>query len=122
MARDAANPYAEGLERTAANYTALSPLGFLERAARVYPGRPAVVHGARRFSWAETYLRWLATLPLDGVAASADAMRDISQTAKAFQFQLARALSRGKDLDLAPIDAMGAQWERGMAPLPARFR
>ena len=51
------NPYEDGLERTPANYVALSPLGFLERAARVYPRRTAVVHGARRHSWAETYVR-----------------------------------------------------------------
>ena len=57
MTRDATNPYGEGLERTSANFTALSPLGFLERAARVYPHRLAVVHGARRFSWAQTFLR-----------------------------------------------------------------
>jgi len=57
MTRDVANPYAQGLERTAANFTALTPLGFLARAARVYPHRPAVVHGTRRFSWAETYRR-----------------------------------------------------------------
>jgi hypothetical protein len=73
------------------------------------------------FELAETYLRWLATFQVEGIAASADALRDISQTAKAFQFQLARAISRAKGLDLAPIDAMGAQWERAIAPLQARF-
>ena len=33
----------------------LSPLGFIARTAAVYPDRLAVVHGARRYSWAETY-------------------------------------------------------------------
>ncbi len=57
MTRDATNPYEEGLDRTPANFTALSPLGFLERAARVYPNRLAVVHGHRRYTWPETYAR-----------------------------------------------------------------
>jgi fatty-acyl-CoA synthase len=46
------------LPRTAANYAALSPLTFLERAATVFPDRTAVVHGgAVRRSWAELYAR-----------------------------------------------------------------
>jgi len=36
---------------------ALTPLGFIERAAYVYPNRTAVIHGARRSTWAETYAR-----------------------------------------------------------------
>ena len=46
-----------GLERNAANYAPLTPLSFLARTAEVYPTRPAVVHGAVRRSWAETYAR-----------------------------------------------------------------
>jgi fatty-acyl-CoA synthase len=52
-----ANPYAQGLERRPANFVPLTPLSFLERTARVYPRRVAIVHGARRQSWAETYAR-----------------------------------------------------------------
>ncbi len=51
------HPYASGLDKNAANYTPLSPLSFLERTAAVYPQRPSVIHGARRFTWAETYAR-----------------------------------------------------------------
>jgi fatty-acyl-CoA synthase len=51
------NPYTSGLERNAANHAPLSPLGFLERSAAVFPERLAMVHGARRYSWAETYQR-----------------------------------------------------------------
>ncbi len=51
------NPYEIGLERNAANYVPLSPLTFLERSAAVFPDRLAVVHGNRRYSWAETYRR-----------------------------------------------------------------
>ena len=46
-----------GLERNAANYVPLTPLSFLARTAAVYPKRPAVVHGAVRRTWAETYVR-----------------------------------------------------------------
>jgi fatty-acyl-CoA synthase len=52
-----ANPFETDLDKNPANYAPLTPLGFIERAAYVYPGRTAVVHGRRRFTWAETYAR-----------------------------------------------------------------
>ena len=51
------SPYDIGLDRNAANFVALSPLSFIARTAVVYPNRPAVVHGAIRRSWGETYDR-----------------------------------------------------------------
>src|SRR5687768_16038475 len=51
------NAFSRDLERNAANYTPLTPLSFIERAASVYPGRLAVVHGRQRYSWSETYRR-----------------------------------------------------------------
>ena len=48
------SPYETGLDKNAANYTPLTPLGFLDRAARVFPDRASIVHGARRQSWRET--------------------------------------------------------------------
>ena len=33
------NPYETGLDRNAANYVPLSPIGFLRRSASVYPNR-----------------------------------------------------------------------------------
>src|SRR3954469_6378923 len=45
------------LPRNEANFTALSPLSFLERAADVYPRRIAVVHGDLRRTWGEVYQR-----------------------------------------------------------------
>jgi len=47
------NPYEVGLEKNAANYVPLTPIGFLVRSASVYPNRLAVVHGERRYSWRE---------------------------------------------------------------------
>src|SRR5260221_763796 len=51
------NPYEIDLDKNPANYAPLTRLGFIERAAYVYPQRLAVVHGARRFTWAQTYAR-----------------------------------------------------------------
>src|SRR5258706_1692864 len=54
---DKASPYELDLNKNPANSAPLTPLGFIERAAPVYPGRLAVIHGARRATWAETYAR-----------------------------------------------------------------
>ncbi|HUW39168.1 MAG TPA: AMP-binding protein, partial [Rhodocyclaceae bacterium] len=51
------SPYASGLAKNVANYTPLTPLSFIERSAHVHPGRCAVIHGARRYTWKETYAR-----------------------------------------------------------------
>ena len=51
------NPYDQGLGKTPANYTPLTPLSFLPKAASVYPNRIAVIHGARRYTWAQLYAR-----------------------------------------------------------------
>ncbi|XP_031498302.1 acetate--CoA ligase CCL3 [Nymphaea colorata] len=45
------------LPRNEANYTALTPLWFLERAAVVHPDRLALIHGSRRYTWLQTYRR-----------------------------------------------------------------
>ena len=49
--------YETGLERNTANYQPLSPLGFLERAAFVFPERTAIIHGDRRIDYAEMFGR-----------------------------------------------------------------
>lgn len=45
------------LPKNDANFTALSPLSFLRRAATVYANSNAVIYGDRRYSWRETYDR-----------------------------------------------------------------
>src|SRR5438045_2632879 len=45
------------LARNPANFTALTPLGFLARAAAIYPDKLAVIDGARRFTYREFYER-----------------------------------------------------------------
>ena len=51
------NIYEQHLDRNPANYAPLSPIPLLERAASVFPDRPSVVHGARRYTWSETWTR-----------------------------------------------------------------
>ena len=51
------SPFDTALDKNAANYAPLSPLGFLERAAYVYPHYTAVVHGEISRTWRETYAR-----------------------------------------------------------------
>jgi fatty-acyl-CoA synthase len=46
--------YDQHLDKNPANHAALSPVAFVERSAEVFGALPAVFHGARRYSWAET--------------------------------------------------------------------
>ncbi len=46
--------YDEHLHANAANFAALSPVSFVERSAEVFGDLPAVIHGARRYTWAQT--------------------------------------------------------------------
>ncbi|MGP9810868.1 acyl-CoA synthetase [Rhodopseudomonas sp. NSM] len=49
--------YSIGLDKTPANYVALSPLSFLERTANVYPDHTSVVYEGRHYTWKETRAR-----------------------------------------------------------------
>ena len=51
------NPYLFGLDKCEANYSPLTPLTFLERTARIYPDRLAVVDGGDRKNWREVEQR-----------------------------------------------------------------
>ncbi len=53
----AKTPYDTDLDRNPANYQPLTPLGFLERAAAVFPSHTAIIHGPMRRSYAEFYAR-----------------------------------------------------------------
>jgi fatty-acyl-CoA synthase len=50
-------PYDTELDRNPANFQPLTPLGFLERAAAVFPNRTAIIHGPLHRSYAEFYAR-----------------------------------------------------------------
>ncbi|MGE5087570.1 MAG: acyl-CoA synthetase [Candidatus Levyibacteriota bacterium] len=49
--------YDQQLDRNAANYASLTPISLIARTAYTWPQRIAVVHGARRYTWSETYAR-----------------------------------------------------------------
>ena len=49
--------YDKDLDRNAANFQPLTPLGFLERSASVFPDRLAIVHGAIRRDYKTFYAR-----------------------------------------------------------------
>ena len=51
------NPYEQDLDKNPANYQPLSPLSFLERAAKVYPDHTAIIHGRMKVSYAEFWQR-----------------------------------------------------------------
>ena len=46
--------YDQQLDTNPANHTALSPVSFVERSAEVFGDLPAVIHGQRRYTWAQT--------------------------------------------------------------------
>ncbi len=51
------NIYEQHLDRNPANFAPLSPIPLIERAASVFPDHPSAVHGARRYTWSETWAR-----------------------------------------------------------------
>ena len=49
--------FAQGLDKVACNFVALTPVGFLEMAAANFPDRTAVVYDEQRFTYGELYGR-----------------------------------------------------------------
>ncbi|KAI8010450.1 Acetate/butyrate--CoA ligase AAE7, peroxisomal [Camellia lanceoleosa] len=47
----------DDLPKNEANYTALTPLWFLDRAALVHPNRKSLIHGSLHYTWLQTYQR-----------------------------------------------------------------
>jgi fatty-acyl-CoA synthase len=57
VTRLGARPYDTDLDKNPANYQPLTPLAFLERAAKVFPERTAIIHGGKRYSYEAFYAR-----------------------------------------------------------------
>jgi fatty-acyl-CoA synthase len=51
------NAYERDLDRSEANYAALTPVSLLARTAYIWPQRTSVIHGERRYTWGQTYER-----------------------------------------------------------------
>jgi fatty-acyl-CoA synthase len=47
------NIFDQHLEKNSANYVALSPVSFVERSAEVFADLPAIIHGARQYTWSQ---------------------------------------------------------------------
>src|SRR3979490_1082270 len=54
---DKQNQYSIGLDKTPANFVALTPLSFLARTAAVYPNHVSTLYEDRVFTWSESYAR-----------------------------------------------------------------
>ena len=52
-----ASIYEQHLDKNTANHVPLSPVSFVERSAEVYGDLPAVIHGQRRYTWAQVHER-----------------------------------------------------------------
>lgn len=63
------------------------------------------------FELAATYLNWLDERFQLDLAPASRSFIDIAETAKLFQFKLARSVARGKVLSLEPLDKMSDAWE-----------
>lgn len=73
------------------------------------------------YELAHTYLVWLRQQGETGLDEAIAGIYELSNGAKTYQFQLARAMNRKKALDLAPLDAMAQQWERAMGSLTQQY-
>ncbi len=73
------------------------------------------------FELAETYLLWLSAHGEPHLEEPAAAVGEISKTSKALQFQLARAVARGRELRLDPIDRMADLWHAALGSLIERY-
>jgi fatty-acyl-CoA synthase len=92
------SPYTVDLDRNAANYVPLSPLGFIARSAAVFPDRLAVVHGERRYTWAQSYARCrrlASALARAGVAKNDTVALMATNTPEAFEAHFGVAMAGG---------------------------
>lgn len=74
------------------------------------------------YELAATYLQWLGERGEKDLEEPMRALLEIAESAKAFQFQLARAIARRKPLDFSPLDSMAERWQRSVGGLKARYR
>jgi hypothetical protein len=74
------------------------------------------------FELLASHLDWLGTQGVDGLHPIAASARELSSGAKAYQFQLARAVTRGKTEALvAQLATLIARWDDVMGALQKRF-
>lgn len=69
------------------------------------------------YELASTYLRWLAEAGVEAAALPAERFAAISSLTKPMQMVLARSVSRGRPVDLGPLDQMATLWDEAMGHL-----
>lgn len=73
------------------------------------------------YELAANYLQWLSEQGEAGLDDAVKNIKSISEAAKVYQFQLARAMSRKKPLDLTPIKNMGQAWNDAVDILKNKY-
>lgn len=63
------------------------------------------------YELASVYLDWLTANGETGLDEASKQYKNISETAKVYQFRLARVVSRGKSIELTVIDEMAVKWD-----------
>jgi fatty-acyl-CoA synthase len=92
------NPYTQNLDRNEANYATLTPVSFLARTAYTWPDRVAVIHGARRYTWQQTYeraRRLASALARRGVTAGDTVAAMLSNTPEMYEAHFGVPMSGG---------------------------
>ena len=73
------------------------------------------------YELAANYLQWLQEQGESDLEEAVKLIKSISETAKVYQFQLARAMMRKKELDLTPIETMSQAWNDSMTILKNKY-
>jgi len=73
------------------------------------------------YELAANYLNWLSEQGETDLEETIQHIKSISEIAKIYQFQLARVISRGKELDLTPIDEMAIHWNKATKKLKEKY-
>jgi len=73
------------------------------------------------FELAAVYLDWLTDNGQNGLTEASSEYKQISESAKVYQFQLARVVTRGKSIDLIAIDQMAEKWDKARTILQHQY-
>lgn len=73
------------------------------------------------FELAANYMEWLMKNGEENLLHASSCFKQISETAKIYQFQLARVISRGKSLDLSTVDNMAELWSEATQSLKQKY-
>jgi hypothetical protein len=74
------------------------------------------------YELAANYLGWLSENNISNLSKAQQSIKSISELSKVYQFQLARAMSRKRELDLSPVTQMSEHWETAMDQLTRRIK